>query len=88
MELLIIEAGISSQPMNEDYDRYGSRVTHCWLKSVWEKIHLFEMNIEIRELTKPPREGDIWIMLDLENANFSADELVRLNKVRCYQQVL
>jgi hypothetical protein len=46
------------------------------------------MNIEIRELTKPPREGDIWIMLDLENANFSADELVRLNKVRCYQQVL
>ncbi len=87
MELLIVEAGISSQPLNEDYGRYGIWVTHCWLKLVWEKIHLFKMDIKIRELTKPPREGDSWIMLEFEKANYSANKLVKLNRVRCHQQV-
>jgi hypothetical protein len=47
MELLIVEAGISTQPLVEKYNAYSIWVTHCWLKSVWEKLDIFSMQIKI-----------------------------------------
>jgi hypothetical protein len=34
MELLIIEAGISTQILATDYGRYSGWISPCWLKSV------------------------------------------------------
>jgi hypothetical protein len=50
MNLLVIEAGISTQILSKDYRRYSRWVSHCWLKSVWEKIDLFNLTVKIREL--------------------------------------
>ncbi len=48
---------------------------------------MFDIRVEIEELPlKPPREHDGWIMLLLENADYLDDELIRLNRVPCYQK--
>ncbi len=66
MELLVIEAGVSSQILSMEYDRYGGWVSSCWLKSVWEKICMFNLQVEIRELPlQPTRANDKWLMLCL-----------------------
>lgn len=36
----------------------------------------------------PPREGDKWFMTVVEEAGYRGDEIDRVNRVRCHQQVL
>jgi hypothetical protein len=43
MKLFIIEAGISLQPLAEQYSQYSKWVTHSWLKLLWEKVDLFQL---------------------------------------------
>jgi hypothetical protein len=59
MELMIIEGGVSNQILSQPYWRYSKWVSQCWLKSVWEKIDLFHLTVEVRALPLPfPREND------------------------------
>jgi hypothetical protein len=89
MELMVIELGISLQPLLTDYSSYQGRVTHSWLKTLWEKAHMFCMQIVIAPLELPfPREQDAWIMDRFKAAGYTGDDLLRLNRVWCHQQVL
>jgi hypothetical protein len=89
MEVFIIEGGVSTQLLSELFSRYGKWVTHCWLKSLWEKVERFGFHVEIAPLPLlHPRENNRWPMLALEDHGFSKDELICLNQVRCHQQVL
>ena len=89
MELLITEAGISLQPLATPFNRCKDWVTHCWLKSVWEKVDRFSIRVEIMELPlKFPREKDNWLMVAFENAGYDGKALVCLNRVRCHQQAI
>ena len=36
-EMMILELGISLQPLQESYKKYSSWVTNGWLKSLWER---------------------------------------------------
>jgi hypothetical protein len=45
MELLILELGISEQPLLEPFKKYGARVTRLWLKSLWEKVSRFKLRL-------------------------------------------
>ena len=47
MELMITEAGISLQPLSTPFHRSKGWVTHCWLKSLWEKVDKFLVRVEI-----------------------------------------
>jgi hypothetical protein len=59
MELLITEMGISPQPLQESYAKYGKWITHSWLKLIWEEVDKFNVTIEIATMSiEPPREGD------------------------------
>ena len=88
-EFLVLELGISSQPLNESYSRYSSWVTHSWLKSFWEKTSKFDISVEVNNFSLPaPRQGDKWLMRCFQDAGFNADELLRLNRVRIHQQAL
>jgi hypothetical protein len=41
------------------------------------------MQVKIQELTEGfLREQDSWLMLEFKNANYSKEELMRLNRVR------
>ena len=89
MELMIIEGGVSNQILAQPYQRYSKWVSQCWLKSVWEKIDLFNLTVEVSALPLPfPRENDDWLMLVFEREGYNVDELIRLNRVRCHQHVL
>ena len=89
LELLILELGVSNQPFQVDYYKYGVWATDCWLKSVWEKVFLFGVVVIKRKLkVEPPRQYDNWLMLTLQKLNFSESELIWLNCVQQHQQVL
>jgi hypothetical protein len=89
MELLVIEAGVSTQVLSRDYAWYSGWVSHCWQKYVWEKVSLFNLNVEIRDLPlRFPCANDEWLMLVLKETGYLREELVRLNRVRCHQQAI
>jgi len=90
MELFILELGLAaSQPFSMPFKKYSSLITHCWLKSVWEKCDRFRIRVVLKNINiRPPREGDKWFMQALVDEGDSEDELRRLNRVRINQQVL
>ena len=89
MELLVVELGVSLQPLQESYTKYSSWITHSWLKSLWEKVDLFRIVVEVNNIELVmPREGDQWLMRLFMAVGFSKDQLLRLNRVRIYMQVL
>ncbi len=84
-----MEGGVSAQILSEPFSRYGKWVTHCWLRSVWEKVDMFNFRVEISATPlQLPREQDHWIMLALVDQGFSEEEMICLNRVRCHQQIL
>ena len=89
MELLITEAEVSLQPLTTLFNRCKNWVTHCWLKSVWEKVGMFLVRVEISDLPLHfTRERDNWLMGAFEHADYNEKSLVCLNRVRCHQQAV
>ena len=43
LEFLIFELGISLQPLRQYYTKYEKWVTHNWLKTLWEKLDMFNV---------------------------------------------
>ncbi len=79
MELLLAELGISAQPLQESYERYGKWITSTWLKSVWEKVDMFCITVEIAPLPVcPPREGDKWFMQAAMDAGITNTDKQRI----------
>ena len=63
IDQLIIEQGMDKQPFAVEYDHCQKWVTHLWLKSLWEKLYLFGIKMQLRRLQlRAPREGDAWLM--------------------------
>ena len=82
LELLTMEMGISSQPLQESYKRCGPWITAGWFKSVWEKLDMFEITVEVCNIPLfKPRNGDKCIMMELKRKRHSAEDLRRLNRV-------
>jgi hypothetical protein len=50
MELMIVEGGVSTQILSQPLLWYSKRVTNSWPKLVWEKVDLFNLKVEIKEL--------------------------------------
>ena len=89
LELLTLEMGISSQPLQESYKRYGSCITYGWFKSLWEKVDMFGIKVEVCNIPLlQPRKSDNRMMMELNRKGHSTEDLRRLNRVRVHQQVL
>ena len=89
LELMVLEMGVSAQPLQQSYSEYSDWVTHCWLKTLWEKLDLFNVLVEFHCLpVKMGRERDKWLMLELTRLGLAKQELKRLNRVRIHYQVL
>jgi hypothetical protein len=91
METLLIELGLSTQPLQESFVTFGKWVTNTWLKSIWEKVDRFNIKIEIAPLPiQPPQVGDRWFMKSVMELGTvtNPEELRIINRVCCYQQVL
>ncbi len=84
-----IELGMSGQPLSVDYNVGACWTTPTWFRSVWEKVCLFQIDVNIGNIDiAPPRVGDEWLMTRFLQMGFSQAELIHLNQVRLVQQVL
>ena len=82
LELLIVELGMSAQPLQESFKKYKDWVTWAWLVSVLEKCDMFNVIASYNEkFVKFPRERDRWLMQMFVAAGFSKEDLVRHNRV-------
>ncbi len=89
MEIFIIDGRVLTQILAAPFKKYGKWVTDGWLKSLWEKLDMFNFRVEILKLPLAiPREGDCWIMTAFIELDFFMDELIQLNRYRCHQQVI
>ncbi len=80
MELFVVEGGVSKQLLRKPFARFGGWVTHCWLRSLWEKVDMFGLQVEIAPLPlDPPRENDDWLMLTLLEEGIGKEDMIRLN---------
>ncbi len=80
MELLIAELGLSLQPFQQSYKRFGEWVTPVWLKSIWEKVDLVNVRVEVNNVPlKFPKRRDDWLMAVFMRAGYSKADLIRLN---------
>jgi hypothetical protein len=87
--LLLVELGMSFQPLQLLYADYGNMVTTSWLKGVWEKLDRFKFAVMVHNLRSVfPQEGDNWLMARLITAGYRGNDLQTFNRVRKHQQVL
>ena len=64
VEMIITELGISLQPFQESFTKYGKWITWSWMTSVWEKCDIFGVKVELEnKVIKFPRQGDKWLMM-------------------------
>ncbi len=58
-----IKIGVPNCPLDYDYKVWGPLATDSWVKSLWEKIDDFNINVELNyTVIKPPRSHDRPIM--------------------------
>ncbi len=89
LELLVVDLGLSFQPIQVSYELFGDWVTTSWLKRVWEKVYSFGFTLSVNNLPmRYPREGDDWLMSRFIARGYAEEELVNLNRVRKHKQVL
>ena len=50
LNFMILEMGISTQPLQESYLRYKLWITSCWLKSLWEKCDEYGVTVEFNDV--------------------------------------
>ncbi len=74
--LLLMELGLSFQPLQVEYDRYNHLVTHTWMKVLWEKVSMFGLMVTTPSASGGfPREGDEYIMQVILRAGYNSDEV-------------
>ena len=87
IENLQLELGVAGCPFKYDFDIWGELATDSWVKSLWERIQHFKIDIEMEYPTlKPPREYDECIMEKLVKQGVRGSELVSINRVRKHQE--
>jgi hypothetical protein len=86
---LLVELGMSFQPLQLSYTNFGNMVTTSWLKCVWKKLDRFKFAVMVHNLRSvSPWEGDDWLMARLIAIGYRSDDLQTLNRVRKHQKVL
>ena len=89
LEYMILELGLSLQPLQQSYSKYGDWVTYSWLKTIWEKCDKFQIKVHFADVPLDiTREGDKWLMEEFTRVGYSMDKLRRLNRVPLFMQVL
>ena len=81
--------GVSGCPFKYDFKVWGGLATKSWIKSLWERIHRFNIKIDLDYDAFPmPRERDECIMERFVREKVAGKELASINRVRKHQQAL
>jgi hypothetical protein len=78
--LLLVELGMSFQPLKLSYNKFGDMVITSWLKRVWEKLDRFKFAVTVHNLCLVfPREDNDWLMAWLIAIGYKGNSLRMLD---------
>lgn len=84
-----MELGLSGQPFQHKFETCKKHVAWSWLVSTWEKCDIYGVWVVFNDTPlEKPCERDKWLMQEFIRLGYSGNELLGLNRVRRYQQVL
>jgi hypothetical protein len=85
MELLQLEVGCADCPLNESFHPMGPLATHCWLKSFWEVVYKFCLQLVVDYPDIPfPRWNDQLIMQLAIRMGYDGESLDSINRCRLF----
>ena len=90
-ENFLIEVGLYGSPLKWSYSDYGHLSTQStWFQNLWLLTHTYRVDISFRaeEMLQGIRENDRPLMAEFYRVGYRAKQLVALNVVRCYQNLL
>ena len=59
LENLQLELGVPDNPLLYDFSIWGVLATDSWIKSLWEKIQAYEIDIDMEAFRVTPIDIDI-----------------------------
>ena len=87
--MLLLEIGVSFQPLQSLYWQFSFLAKHSWMKMLWEKVDRFGIVIQTADLLfRFPQRGDKFLMLVFWEKRHSQDALRWLNRVRLHLQII
>jgi hypothetical protein len=87
--LLLLELGVSFQPLQSSYQQFFFLATLTWMKMLWEKLDKFNITVQTAESPqKLPRQGDKFLMLVFIERGHGREALIKLNWVRVHLQLI
>jgi hypothetical protein len=86
---LLLELGVSFQPLQSSYQQFSFQATHTWMKMLWEKLDKFGIVIQTAESSfQFPQRGNKFLMLVFMKQGHSREALMRLNRIRLHLQII
>jgi hypothetical protein len=74
---LVIELGLSLQPLQQSFQRFHKLVAWGWLVSLWEKCEVYNIRVEMYDVPlKLPWERDRWLMWEFVKMGYNLQELI------------
>ena len=89
IENLQLELGVSGCPFSYEFDVWESLATDSWVKSLWERIQHFGLDLQLDYKVLPmPRVNDECIMESCVETGIRGSALIGINRVRKHQEAL
>jgi hypothetical protein len=88
LEIFQMELGLSSNILEEDFDRLGHLALHGWWKHLWELCHKYKVSVRLSRKYLIPllRENDRTLMdIWCSNELYGHSHKLSLNRVRKYK---
>ena len=88
--MLQIEIGFTRNILEYDFTTWGYLATPSWITSLWEFVSRYKITLKPPSLILPDeiKEGDSTIMQSLYTLCYRKRDLIRINRVRNFLQVL
>ena len=90
LQMLQIEMGFTTNILEYDFATWGYLATPSWIASLWEFVSRYKITLKSPEQLLPDKikEGDTTIMYAFFTLGYRKRDLIRINRVRNFLQVL
>ena len=90
LQMLQIEMGFTTNILEYDYATWGYLATPSWITSLWEFVSRYKITLKSPEQLLPDKikEGETAIMHAFFTLGYRKRDLIRINRVRNFLQVL
>jgi hypothetical protein len=86
---LLLELGISFQPLQSLYQQFSFLAVHTWMKMLWEKLDKFCVFVQTADsFFQFPQWEEKFLMLVFMERGHSREALIWFNQVRLHLQII